>query len=217
MAETRRSIAVRILRQHNIGSSWTPRHADHPRRPRPRSPDSSNSMTPMSAGLCGGSNRDPQRQDGEPGGAAFHQTSIRRGTAFEARNENFSPLGYAQDFLGRIPGELLRPRSANSATSPRMVKSFPSIRCKSQMRCSPAIAFGLWPPILPGATLPVFRNSRTRVITVLTPTPNRAAAWRRDMPPFSTAATTAHEDQWNKVGPSDAGLHSSQHLESESY
>jgi hypothetical protein len=31
----------------------------------------------------------------------------------------------------------------------------------------------------------------TRVkITVLTPTPNCAAAWRRDTPPFSTAATT---------------------------
>jgi hypothetical protein len=63
-------------------------------------------------------------------------------------------------------------------------------RCNSQARCSPAIAFGLCPPILPGATLPVSRSRRTQWITVLMPTPNWAAAPRRDIPPFSTAATT---------------------------
>jgi hypothetical protein len=52
------------------------------------------------------------------------------------------------------------------------------------------IAFGLCPPICPGATLPVSRKRRTQTIAVLTPTPNCAAAWWHDMPPVSTAATT---------------------------
>ena len=34
-------------------------------------------------------------------------------------------------------------------------------RCTSHSRCSPEIAFGLWPPILSGATLPVSRSRRT--------------------------------------------------------
>src|SRR5579863_2165097 len=56
--------------------------------------------------------------------------------------------------------------------------------------CSPAIAFGLCPPIWPGATLPVCRKRRTQPTTVLTPTPNCAAARCRDSPPCKTAPTT---------------------------
>src|ERR1700720_1153656 len=52
------------------------------------------------------------------------------------------------------------------------------------------IAFGLCPPICPGATLPVCRKRRTQVIAVLIPTPNREAAARRDRPSSSTAVTT---------------------------
>src|SRR5207302_1868241 len=66
----------------------------------------------------------------------------------------------------------------------------PGLVDDGQARCSPAIALGLCPPILPGATLPVRRSRRTQLITVLMPTPNCAAARRRDIPLFSTAATT---------------------------
>jgi hypothetical protein len=54
----------------------------------------------------------------------------------------------------------------------------------------PSPGFGLCPPIRPGATLPVSRTRHTQLMAVLTPTPNRAAAWWQDMPPASTAATT---------------------------
>ena len=47
-----------------------------------------------------------------------------------------------------------------------------------------------WPPICPGATLPVTRPRRTHLIAVLIATPKRAAAAWRDIPSRSTAATT---------------------------
>src|SRR5262245_43033019 len=83
-----------------------------------------------------------------------------------------------------------RPRSASSATSTRKVKSPSLILCKSHVRCRPEINFGLWPPILPGATLPVSRRSRTQLMAVLMLTPNCFAARWHEMPPVLTAATT---------------------------
>jgi hypothetical protein len=64
------------------------------------------------------------------------------------------------------------------------------MRCKSQVRCLPDIDVGLYPPILPGATLPVSRSRRTQLIAVLMPTPNCFAALLHDMPPVFTEATT---------------------------
>src|SRR4051812_2174744 len=84
----------------------------------------------------------------------------------------------------------LRPRSASSATSPRRVKSRSRQRSTSQSRCAPAIFLGLWPPIWPGATLPVVATRFSQLIAVLSLTPKRAAACRRDSPPSATAATT---------------------------
>jgi hypothetical protein len=59
-------------------------------------------------------------------------------------------------------------------------KSLALVRSSNQARCSPEMAFGLCPPICPGATLPVSRNRRTQTIAVLTPAPNCAAAWWQD-------------------------------------
>jgi hypothetical protein len=42
--------------------------------------------------------------------------------------------------------------------------------------CSPEIAFGLWPPIWPGATLPVSSTRFIQLIAVLIATPNCLAA-----------------------------------------
>jgi hypothetical protein len=64
------------------------------------------------------------------------------------------------------------------------------ILSNTQTWCSPEIAFGLWPPILPGATLPVWRCRRTHPMAVLIATPNCLAAALQDSPPVSTAATT---------------------------
>src|SRR6516165_8964579 len=63
-----------------------------------------------------------------------------------------------------------------------MVKSPSLTRTRSQARCSPAIAFGLYPPICPGAALPVLRTRSTHRIAELIPMPNRSAASRRDRP-----------------------------------
>ncbi len=49
-------------------------------------------------------------------------------------------------------------------------------RSTSQSRCAPAIFLGLWPPIWPGATLPVVATRFSQLIAVLSLTPNRAAA-----------------------------------------
>jgi hypothetical protein len=46
-----------------------------------------------------------------------------------------------------------------------------------------------YPPVWPGATPPVPRNRRTRLVTALTPTPNWAATLCRDNPPSKKAAT----------------------------
>ncbi|MFG3594752.1 hypothetical protein [Bradyrhizobium sp. RDI18] len=62
----------------------------------------------------------------------------------------------------------------------------PLIRPKTQTRCSPEIAFGPWPPILPGATLPVSRCRRTHPTAVLTATPSCLAASLQDNPPGTT-------------------------------
>ncbi|TYL72413.1 hypothetical protein [Bradyrhizobium cytisi] len=55
-----------------------------------------------------------------------------------------------------------------------MVKSPSSIRCHSHTAWSPETAFGLWPPIWPGATLPVSSTRFVQAIAVLIATPN----WR---------------------------------------
>src|SRR4051794_27213047 len=60
----------------------------------------------------------------------------------------------------------------------------------SQSRCAPAIFLGLWPPIWPGATLPVVATRFSQLIAVLSLTPKRAAACRRESPSCATAATT---------------------------
>jgi hypothetical protein len=96
----------------------------------------------------------------------------------------------------------LRPRSASSTTSPRKVKSFSFVRSSNQARCSPAIAFGLCPPVCSGATLPVCRNRRTQRMAVLTPTPNCAAARWQTCRPSQPLRLPAREDRWNKVCPS---------------
>jgi hypothetical protein len=52
------------------------------------------------------------------------------------------------------------------------------------------MAFGLCPPILRGAALPVSRKRRTQLITVLTPTPNCAAADGADVINISSGQLT---------------------------
>src|SRR3546814_20519145 len=61
----------------------------------------------------------------------------------------------------------LTPRSASSATSPRMVKS-DLARSTSQSTCAPDRIFGLYPPILPAPTPPVSRCRRPHKIPTLT-------------------------------------------------
>src|SRR4029077_1354674 len=77
------------------------------------------------------------------------------------------------------------------------------------------MAFGLCPPIWPGATLPVSWNRQTQLITVLGATPNWAAARCRDCPPFKTAATARSRRSIDKGLAIHAGLLPSQHVESE--
>lgn len=68
------------------------------------------------------------------------------------------------------------PRAASSSTSPRSVKSPLLILRASRPPGSPESAFGLRPPILPDATLPLSRKRRTYPIVVLALTPNSLAA-----------------------------------------
>src|ERR1700735_2216439 len=71
-----------------------------------------------------------------------------------------------------------------------MVKSFALHRAISHSACSPRRVLGLWPPISPGAALPLARYLATHLIAELGATPNRAAARLRDTPSCSTAKTT---------------------------
>src|SRR4051794_35389904 len=88
------------------------------------------------------------------------------------------------------------------------------MRCCSQTACSPEIAFGLWPPIWPSATLPVSCSSLAQLIAVLIATPNCLAALLRDIPPL-IAATTRSRRSREYGAPIHAGLLPSQHGESE--
>jgi hypothetical protein len=77
----------------------------------------------------------------------------------------------------------------------------------------PLIADGRLPPIGRAAGLRVARNRCDHFTTLATLTLKVAATFRQ-LSPAATAATTRSRDQANRLGPSDAGLHSSQHLES---
>jgi hypothetical protein len=88
-----------------------------------------------------------------------------------------------------------------SATRPRKVKSCCLSLKSSQARCSPTIAFGLWPPIWPGKTLPVSRNRRTQLIAVLIPTENAMLPCATTGHPRQPPQQPALEDRANMVVP----------------
>ena len=96
-----------------------------------------------------------------------------------------SPSAWAKTQTARAC--VFTPRSANSTTRPRSVNADPRMRARSQSAISPERARFLWPPILPGATLPVRRFRAHHFETHDGLTAN-AAATERIVSPFSTRA-----------------------------